>query len=277
MNLTETPLVIKVGGDELVPGASLAQFVLWIARQVRQGRRLVLVHGGGDEVTNRAEQLGLPTEKRDGQRVTSDAMLEVVAEVLGGRVNVRLTNALEGAGVPAVGLTGVSARILPVQPAGSPSGGLGWVGEPERARVRLLLKLFEEGFTPILAPLGTDAAGGVYNVNADLAAGAVAASLGGPLFLVSDVPGVCDADGSVLASLSVAEARRLIADGTAHDGMVPKLTAAVRALEAGVPSVWIGSLASLGDEPTHPKGGTLLAARRRSPLPLLPLAGTGGR
>ena len=277
MNLSETPFIIKVGGDELVPGPSLAQFVLWTARQVRQGRRLLLVHGGGDEVTDRADQLGLVTEKRDGQRVTSDAILEVVAEVLGGRVNLRLTNALEGAGVPAVGLTGVSARILPVHAAGSPPGALGWVGEPEGARVRLLLKLFEEGFTPVLAPLGTDAAGGVYNVNADLAAGALAASLGGPLFLVSDVPGVRAADGSLLSSLSGADAKRLIIDGTARVGMVPKLTAAVRALEAGVPSVWIGSLASLGEDPAHPKGGTVLAARRRAPLPLLPLAGSGGR
>jgi acetylglutamate kinase len=269
--------VVKVGADELVPGPALAQLALWTARQVRRGQRLVLVHGGGDEVTQRADALGLPTVRREGQRVTSDEMLEVVAEVLGGRINLRLTNALEGAGVPAVGLTGVSARILPVRPAGDPPGALGWVGEPAPARGRLLLKLLEDGFTPVLAPLGRDDAGGVYNVNADLAAAAVAGALGAAVFLVSDVPGVLGSDGRPIPELSAADARRLVASGVARDGMVPKLRAALRATEFGAPRAWIGSLAMLGDDPTHPRGGTLLPPRRRGPVPLLPVPTAGDR
>ncbi len=273
----EPPWVVKVGGDELLPGPALGQLVLWTARQVRRGHRLVLVHGGGDEVTARAAALGLPTEKRDGQRVTSDAMLEVVAEVLAGRVNVRLTNALEGAGVPAVGLSGVSGRMLPVRPAGRPRGSLGWVGEPTQARSRLIGKLLEEGLTPVVAPLGSDGAGGVYNVNADLAAGAIAAALGGPLYLLTDVSAVQGADGRALAALSAAQARGLIADGTARDGMVPKLSAALHALSHGASLTWIGSLASLGDDAGRPRGGTWVGgARRDLPVPLAALPRAGG-
>ncbi|MCI4361135.1 MAG: acetylglutamate kinase, partial [Thermoplasmata archaeon] len=84
------PWVVKVGGDELVPGPRLAEVCLWLRHAVRRGRPVVVVHGGGEEVTQRAASLGLPSEKRDGQRVTSTEMLEVVAEVLAGRVNVRL-------------------------------------------------------------------------------------------------------------------------------------------------------------------------------------------
>lgn len=268
--------VVKVGGAELSPGPDLAQFVLWATRQLRRGRRLVVVHGGGEEVTARAAQLDLPTEKRAGQRVTSDAMLEVVAEVLAGRVNVRLTNALQSAGVPAVGLTGVSGRILPVHPAGSPPGSLGWVGEPDAARTRLLLKLLEEGLTPVVAPLGSDEVGRVYNVNADLAAGAIAAALGAPLLLVSDVPGVHDAAGTVLSHLRPSEAKMLLRDGIARDGMIPKLTAALRAEQAGATTVWVGSLSTLGDDPGHPHGGTVLGEIREGPVPLLPTSSAGG-
>lgn len=275
MNATHGISVVKVGGDELVPGPALGQLVLWTARQVRRGQRLVLVHGGGDEVTERAEVLGLATERHAGQRVTSDAMLEVVAEVLAGRVNVRLTNALESAGVPAVGLSGVSARILPVRRAGSPPGSLGWVGEPLAARCRLLLKLLEEGLTPVVAPLGTDGAGGVFNVNADLAAGAIAEALGASLYLVSDVDGVLDADGVRLPTLVAADVRRLVGDGVARDGMIPKLTAATRAVGGGAPLAWVGSLAALGDDPVHPKGGTRILGGR-PPVPVLGPASEGG-
>lgn len=272
----ERPWVVKVGGDELLPGPALGNLVLWVQRQVRRGHALVLVHGGGDEVTERATRLGLATEKRDGQRVTNDAMLEVVAEVLAGRVNVRLTNALAGAGVPAVGLAGVSAGLLGVRPAGRPRGSLGWVGEPTSTRVRLLAKLLEEGFTPVIAPLGTDEAGRVHNVNADLAAGAIASALGGPLYLLTDVDAVRDGTGRSLGVLSATEARQLVALGGARDGMVPKLTAALGALGAGAPLVWVGSLASVGEDGAKPRGGTRFVRTAPPGSEPLPRVSAGG-
>lgn len=271
------PWVVKCGGDEIVPGPALGQVALWVARQVRHGRPVVLVHGGGDEVTARATALGIPTVKRDGLRVTSDAVLEVVAEVLAGRVNVRVTNALEGAGVPAVGLTGLSARLLLVTPAGTPPGALGWVGEPRLVHTRLLAKLLEEGLTPVVAPLGSDGAGGVYNVNADLVATALAGALRARALLVTDVDAVHAADGRSRAELSVAEARRLIADGVATHGMVPKLTAALRGLADGAAGVWIGALGGLGDDGPLPGAGTWVGpAPSLAPMLIRPSRAPGG-
>ncbi|MGI0132532.1 MAG: acetylglutamate kinase [Thermoplasmata archaeon] len=266
------PWVLKVGGDELLPGPSLGQVALAVAQCVRRGQPVVLVHGGGDEATERAAALGLTTEWRRGQRVTSPEMLEVVAEVLGGRVNVRLVNALDTAGVPSVGLTGVSARLLPVTPAGDPPGSLGWVGQPIGARPRLLVKLLDEGFTPVVAPLGTDTHGGVYNVNADLAAASIAASLSADLLLLTDVRAVNDAQGRPIADLTVRETLALVEHGTARDGMIPKLGACAHALRRGARSAWIGPLAGLMSGGTLPQGGTRVGSARAvaSPVPIVP-------
>ncbi|MCI4336270.1 MAG: acetylglutamate kinase [Thermoplasmata archaeon] len=276
MSETVVPWVVKVGGDELVPGPALGQLALWTARQVRRGRPLVLVHGGGDEVTARAAALGIATEKRDGLRVTGDEMLEVVAEVLAGRINVRLTNALEGAGVPAVGLTGVSGRMLLVKPAGTASRPLGWVGEPRLVHTRLLTKLLEEGLTPVVAPLGTDGAGGVYNVNGDLAASALGAALHANVYLVTDVEGVRGRDGRSRPELSTTEARRMIAEGSATDGMLPKLGAALRAVGEGASAVWIGPLSALGEEGPVPGAGTWIGGTARPPTLVVPASRAPG-
>jgi acetylglutamate kinase len=225
---------------------------------VRAGRRIVLVHGGGPEVTQRAEELHLATERRDGQRVTGDAMLTVVVEVLAGRVNVRIANALSGAGVPAVGLSATSGHLLRVVPGGDPPGSLGWVGRPVGVHRRLLDRLLDDGFTPVIAPLARDEQGQVYNVNADLAAAALAASLGADLSLVTDVPSVRDAAGRPIPHLTETAARRLIDHGVATDGMIPKLRAAHLALLGGAASAWIGDWAGLlADPASH---GTRLTA-----------------
>jgi acetylglutamate kinase len=263
------PLLLKVGGRETDPAGALGAVVAFVARAQRAGREVVLVHGGGEEVTARATALGLPTKKVDGQRVTDRALLDVVVEVLAGRVNGRIVNALADAGVPAVGLSGLSGRLLPVKLAGSPPGSLGLVGEPTGARVRILRTLLDEGYTPVVAPVGTDQDGGVYNVNADLAAGAIAAALGADLLLVTDVPAVLDARGAPIRSLGPTEVASLLAAGTAHDGMVPKLTAATQALAGGAAGAWVGPVDGLGDDGPAPGAGT----RFRGPahVPLLPM------
>lgn len=243
MNPTKAA-VVKLGGRELVDPGSIDRVASWIGARVRAGRPIVVVHGGGDEVTERASALGLPTEKRSGQRVTDAAMLEVVIEVLAGRVNARLVGRLGAHGVPSVGLTGLADRLLLVRPAGAPPGSLGFVGEPVEIRRRLLDPLLAQGITPVIAPIGTDGHGQCYNVNADLAAAAIARSLRADLFLVTDVPGVRDAQGEVLDRLTVAGARRLVRDGIARDGMIPKLEAAEAALSAGS-TAWIGDLEGL--------------------------------
>ncbi len=269
--MSEMPLVLKVGGRETAPSGALPKVVDFVVRLQRTGRAVVVVHGGGEEVTARAAELGLATRKVDGQRVTDGALLEVVLEVLAGRINARLVHALSEAGVPSVGISGHSARLLPVTLAGDPPGSLGLVGEPTGARVRILRTLLSEGYTPVVAPIGTDQDGGLYNVNADLAAGAIAAGLGAEFLLITDVPHVRDASGAPVRSIGLPEVPEFLSSGAARDGMIPKVTAATRALAGGARSVWVGSIAGLGDAgPLDGAGTVFLPAARVRPIPLLP-------
>jgi acetylglutamate kinase len=269
--MSEVPIVLKVGGREIAPDGTLPSVVAFVLRAQRAGRDVVVVHGGGDEVTERAAELGLPTRKVDGQRVTDRAHLDVVIEVLAGRINARVVNALADAGVPSVGLSGHSGRLLPVRLAGTPPGSLGLVGEPTGARVRILRTLLSEGYTPVVAPIGTDHEGGLYNVNADLAAGAIAAALGADFLMITDVPHVRDADGSPVRSVPLADVPAFLASGAARDGMIPKVTAAVQALSGGAASAWIGTLEGLGDAgPAMGAGTRFLPSARPRAVPLLP-------
>ncbi|MCI4334789.1 MAG: acetylglutamate kinase [Thermoplasmata archaeon] len=267
---SRAPCVLKAGGSELRPGASLAALVRLVGELRRTGRPVVLVHGGGEEVTDRAEALGLQSSRDRGQRVTSAPMLEVVLEVLGGRVNGRIVAALGAASIPALGLSGASERMLLVTPAGEPAGSLGWVGVVRSVQVAPLLRCTDAGVVPVVAPIGVDRAGHLFNVNADLAAGAIAAALRAELWLVSDVPAVRDADRRPLASLTPVSARALIRSGAANDGMIPKLEAAELALR-GASRAWIGALESLTPSGPVPGAGTWFLSDARAPA-VAPLA-----
>jgi len=269
------PWVLKIGGRELRPGESLERFAALVARSVHAGVPTIVVHGGGEEITERAAALGLPTQRIAGQRVTDAAMLEVVIEVLGGRINHRILTALQRAGVPALGLSGASGRLLSAVPLGEPPGALGFVGRPAGVRSRVVRALLEEGWTPVVAPLASGPGGQLLNVNADLAAAALAGSLGAHLALVTDVPAVRDADGRALARLRPDGVRALIAGGVATDGMIPKLESALEALSAGAASAWIGDLDGLA-RPGEPRTGTRLLGRRGPPGRSLPLLQFGG-
>ncbi|HEV2519654.1 MAG TPA: acetylglutamate kinase [Thermoplasmata archaeon] len=266
--------VVKVGGKEVAPGPVVERFARWVAAEGRQGRRLVIVHGGGEEISERAAALGLPTEKHLGQRVTSAPMLEVVLEVLAGRINARLVTELDVAGRPSVGLTGLSGRLLGASLAGDPPGALGYVGRPVEVRTLLLTTLLDRGFTPVVAPIGLDPTGRPLNVNADLAAGAIAKALGADLWLVTDVPGVRDAAGAIAHRVSIFEARRMVARGVARGGMIPKLEAAEGALTPDN-SVWIGDLDGL--LAASPDRGSTIVAGRPGPVPMPAPRATGRR
>ncbi|MCI4323050.1 MAG: acetylglutamate kinase [Thermoplasmata archaeon] len=253
---TKTPWVVKIGGRELVPGPELDSLVAALATEHRAGRWLVVVHGGGDEVTDRAASLGLTTERHQGRRVTSLPMLEVVTEVLAGRINSRLVAALTKGGVDALGMTGVSQRLVTVTPAGTPKGSLGYVGTPRRVNSAALRTLLATGSVPVVAPLGIDSSGTVRNVNADEMAAAFAGALGAELFLLTDVEGVRGPNGRPVAELSIATARQWIRNSTAKDGMVPKLEGAIAAVEQGAVAIRIGPTALL----TGAEGGTRIVA-----------------
>ncbi len=228
--------VVKVGGNEL----DRREWVTACANALVGAAPVVVVHGGGQAVTALSRRLSLPVEKRDGLRVTTPEIAEVVEMVLGGPVNRLLVSALRAAGLDAIGLSGVDGGLLEASAMG---GGLGHVGEIVKVRASLLESLLLAGLTPVVAPVAPAAADGVpFNVNADHAAAAVASALHAEeLLFVSDIPGV-EIDGVAQPTLAAAEVEGMIEVGIAKDGMAAKLRAAAQALGAGVRAVRIGDL-----------------------------------
>jgi acetylglutamate kinase len=216
----------------------------WLARLAaavaeRKGG-VVVVHGGGKEVTELQRALGAEPEWRDGLRVTTPEAIRAVAMVLSGVVNKRLASALVSAGARAVGISGEDDALIQAVPARG--GALGRTGEVVKVEPRLLLSLLEQGVVPVVSPVSRGPEGEALNVNADDAAAAVAAALGADRFLlVSNVPGVLR-DGERIEEVGVGEVEGLIEGGVASGGMAPKLRAAARAAGAGVSEVRIGGL-----------------------------------
>lgn len=235
--------VIKLGGrtqaDPRLP-AALAQ--------VAARERLVIVHGGGDELSTLQRRLGITPVFRDGRRVTTSEDLELVRMVLSGSANKRLVSTLLAAGVRAVGISGEDGPTLHARALDAET--FGAVGAPTRVETALLTSLLDAGWVPVVSPLARDessSTGGALNVNGDDAAAAIAAALGATeLLMVADVPGVLEG-GAVVPTLDPDAVRRLIASGAASAGMIAKLEAAHAALAGGVPHVRIGDLASLSD------------------------------
>jgi acetylglutamate kinase len=229
-------VIVKIGGKAAEDRAALASLCDEMAALGRD-QRLVLVHGGGAEVTALSKRLGIATAFKDGVRQTSPEEMDVVDMVLAGRVNKGLVRLLRARGLDAVGLSGSDGGIFtgaPVDASGTRTG------EITGMDPRLLELLCGNGYLPVLCSTSMDAAGGGLNINADTAAFKLAARLGArALAFLSDIPGILR-DGSVLQALSGAEARQLIADGVISGGMVPKVTASLEAMDRGVARVIIG-------------------------------------
>src|SRR4051812_25840006 len=235
-------LVLKIGGNEIDDPT----FVAELARVVAEMRPVpVLVHGGGKEIGAIQRALGGEPRFVGGLRVTDVYALQAAEMVLCGLVSTRLVAALLAAGADAQGLSGVDRGLIRVEQQLHPEGDLGHVGRPVAVRAEVLRALLDQHVVPVLAPisLGPD---GVYNVNADEAAGAVAAALeDAEVVFVTNVPGVL-AGGVLVPQLTRVRIAALIADGTISGGMIPKVRAALTALDAGVRSARITNLAGLG-------------------------------
>lgn len=223
------PVVLKVGGSL---GDELAAAVAAIASLHDGGHPLVVVHGGGPLVGEWSGRLGLPTSFVRGLRVTDPATRDVALAVLAGLANARLVAALVVKGVPAVGLSGVDGGMLRAE---REDAELGLVGRISLVDSSLVEELLAAGRVPVVAPAALDVKGGeVLNVNADAAAGAIAASVGARLLaFVTDVPGVRAKDGRVIGSLDRDRAGALVEDGTIVGGMLPKVEACLVAAAAG--------------------------------------------
>ncbi|MGI9430921.1 MAG: acetylglutamate kinase [Myxococcota bacterium] len=224
-------LVIKYGGNAMTDEALRASFAVDVVLLKYIGIRPVLVHGGGPQIKETLERLGLESRFENGLRITDDATMEVVEMVLGGKVNREIVELVQRGGGAAVGLTGNDGRLLQVK-ARPELGRVGEVVDVDPAAIRAVA---DAGFIPVLAPIGVDEAGVTHNVNADEAAGAIAASLGAEkLILLTDVEGVKDADGELLAQLTAEQVHKLIAEGTIQGGMIPKVECCIAAVKGGV-------------------------------------------
>jgi acetylglutamate kinase len=199
------------------------------------GVRPVIVHGGGPQIATALGRLGLESTFVSGLRVTDDATMEVVEMVLGGKVNREIVELIQQAGGRGVGLTGSDGAMLRVRQKRVEGQDVGRVGEIIEVDSGVISALEDAGFVPVVAPIGADADGLTYNVNADAAAGALAVALRAEkLMLLTDVEGVRDGSGSVMSQLSVEEARKHVAEGTIREGMIPKIECCIEALAGGV-------------------------------------------
>jgi len=231
--------VIKYGGHAMVDKELAEVFARDIVLLKQVGINPIVVHGGGPQINDMLKRLNIKSEFIDGLRITDTATMEVVEMVLAGSINKHIVGAIQAAGGSAVGLSGRDAGLLLAKKQLMQKDGkavdLGFVGDPETVNPQVLKTAAAGGLVPVIAPIGYGEDGKTYNINADTAAGAIAAAVGASrLLLLTDVAGVLDKSGKLIENLTVAETRALMSDGTISGGMIPKLETCIEAVEQGV-------------------------------------------
>ncbi len=230
-------ILVKVGGTLLDEEASRRRIGRELAQAARGGVRMVVVHGGGRQMTRFLTERGVESRFVNGLRVTTPEVLDAVLKVFAGSVNHEFVAALIAGGAPAVGLSGIDASLTEAEPLAEE---LGAVGRPVRCNPAVLETLTGAGYLPVVACVAGGRDGRIYNVNADQMAVACAIGFRAErLIFLTDVDGVRDAAGRVIARLDAAAGERLIRDGIATGGMLAKLKAASEALRGGVAGVVI--------------------------------------
>jgi acetylglutamate kinase len=240
-------IVVKYGGNAMVDERLKSGFARDIVLMRLVGINPVVVHGGGPQIGRLLEKIGKESRFVDGMRVTDSETMDVVEMVLGGLVNKDIVSLISRHGGRAVGLTGkdgdlIHARKLTIS-RNSPELeapeiiDIGHVGEVASVDVSVVDMLVSGGFIPVIAPIGVGEDGHSYNINADLVAGRVAEVLGAEkLILLTNAKGLLDKQGGLLTGLTAAEVDKLVADGTIHGGMLPKIQCALSAVKSGVRS-----------------------------------------
>jgi acetylglutamate kinase len=243
-------IVVKYGGHAMGNEQVARDFARDIVLLEQAGLNPVVVHGGGPQISEMLQRLGIKSEFAAGHRITDAASVEVVEMVLAGSINKQLVGFINAEGGRAVGLSGKDGRMLIAKKATrtiyDPDSAiekvvdLGFVGEPDKVDTTVLDQIIRSDIIPVLAPVAASADGGTFNVNADTFAGAIAGALGATrLLLLTDVPGILDKDKNLIEEIDVEGIRRLIADGTITGGMIPKVETCIYALERGVEAVVI--------------------------------------
>jgi acetylglutamate kinase len=232
-----TTFVIKYGGAAMIDDDLRESFAQDVSLLKKIGIHIVIVHGGGKEITETADKLGLATRFVDGQRYTDAPTMKVVQMVLAGRTNKDIVARINQHDGDAIGLCGIDANLLRVEKTEDGPHDLGLVGHVTSVNTAFLDLLLKNGTMPVIAPVGVDGQWQAMNVNADLAAASVAASLQAEkLVYLSDVEGVL-VNGTLVHSLTRDDAVRLMEGGVIVNGMVPKIHSAFDALDAGVRKV----------------------------------------
>lgn len=236
-------VVIKYGGAALVNEEIKSTIIKDIALMKFVGFKPVVVHGGGKDINKALERVGIEPQFKDGLRVTDEETMEVVQEVLVGKVNKSLVTELCLQGINAVGVCGKDSGFMKVKKA-TPNGlDLGLVGEVTEVDTTLINTLLDNDFVPVISTVGVDENGNSYNVNADYAAVAVAGALNAEkLVFITDVAGVMrdvNDPNSVISTTNTTEINELIADGTIAGGMIPKVQCCLAGVNAGVKNVHI--------------------------------------
>jgi len=257
VSVTTQTLIVKIGGD--VVGSGEAAMLAADLRELSTTARIAIVHGGGPQATALQKKLGLPTTQIAGRRVTDADTLDVMKMVVAGKLNVDLCAILLAAGLSPVGLHGASGHVVRAvrrPPRAYPSAGpdpvdLGLVGDVTGFNLDLLELLWSKQHVPVIACLGADADGGVYNINADLVGNQLAAALHADrLFLVTSTPGVLrqvDDPSSRLTRITCAEATEAIRTGVVTGGMIAKLEEAMAVIDQGVGAIHILGKLGKGD------------------------------
>ncbi len=237
--------VVKYGGHAMGDAELARDFAEDVVLLKAVGINPVVVHGGGPQIGAMLKKLGVESEFVDGLRVTDAETARVAEMVLSGAINKELVAWINAAGGRAVGISGKDGGFVHAtkvrRTQKDPDSNiekiidLGFVGEPERVDRSIIDTISSAGMIPVIAPIGVGDDGHTYNINADTMAGAVAGALGASrLFLLTDVAGVLDADGGLLTDLDPEGISHLLADGTIHGGMIPKIETCVTAVRAGV-------------------------------------------
>jgi acetylglutamate kinase len=246
----EKIVVVKYGGHAMGDPDLAKAFARDITLLETSGVRPVVVHGGGPQIGDMLDRLGIKSEFKAGLRVTDKRTVEVVEMVLAGSINKEIVMAINAEGGKAVGLSGKDGNMVfaekVTKTAKDPDSNiekvidLGFVGEPKTVNRAVIDMVLGAELIPVIAPVAPGRDGETYNVNADTFAGAIAGALNAArLLFLTDVPGVLDKDGNLLKELTVAQINALISDGTISGGMIPKVETCVEALSRGVEGVVI--------------------------------------
>jgi acetylglutamate kinase len=247
---TGKTIVVKFGGNAMTDRQLHDTFARDIVLMKLVGMNPVVVHGGGPQIGSLLERLNIKTEFIDGMRVTDAKTMDVVEMVLGGSVNKEIVSSINRNGGKAIGVTGKDGQFIRAKKMTidrySPELGaseiidIGHVGQVKSIDTEVLSVILDSNFIPVIAPIGVDAQGATYNINADLVAGKIAEVMQAEkLMLLTNVAGLLDKEGNILTGLSTAEVDSLIADGTIHGGMLPKIQCALDAVKGGVNSAHI--------------------------------------